>query len=100
MDRNIPLLFRPLPPFFIFETHPHPLIFYLIPHPLLLKEKGSKRFIIINLAPLLKERGWGEVINKKGHPFRQPQHISIYFYLFQITFCTHIQPGCRESLQF
>jgi len=42
--------------------HPQsPSCFYLIPHPLLLEEKWCKKHIISILAPLLKERGWGEV---------------------------------------
>jgi hypothetical protein len=41
----------------------------LIPLPiaigtLLLKEKGCKNHISCSLAPLLKERGWGEVYGK------------------------------------
>jgi hypothetical protein len=47
---------------------------HLIPHPLLLKEKGWKNKKISIIAPLLKERGWGEVLNitlysaKDSHP--------------------------------
>jgi hypothetical protein len=35
--------------------------FYLILHLLLLKEKECNTNIIRDIAPLLKERGWGEV---------------------------------------
>jgi len=35
--------------------------FYLILHLLLLKEKECNTNIISDIAPLLKERGWGEV---------------------------------------
>jgi hypothetical protein len=34
---------------------------YLILHLLLLKEKECSSYIYNNIAPLLKERGWGEV---------------------------------------
>jgi len=38
------------------------VVFYLIPLPLLLEEKGRVSAKVIRiLAPLLKERGWGEV---------------------------------------
>jgi hypothetical protein len=41
------------------------LNFYLILHLLLLKEKECNELIYSCIAPLLKERGWGEV-KKKG----------------------------------
>jgi hypothetical protein len=42
-----------------------PLKDYLIPQPLLPGEKGSKNHLINNLAPLPRERGWGEVDLKR-----------------------------------
>jgi hypothetical protein len=39
-----------------------PLLFYLIPQPLLPGEKGCNNHLIIDLAPLPWERGWGEVL--------------------------------------
>jgi hypothetical protein len=38
----------------------------LIPHPLLPGEKGSKNLLIRLLAPLPRERGWGEAIKREG----------------------------------
>jgi hypothetical protein len=41
-------------------------VFHLILHLLLLKEKECNTYISNNIAPLLKERGWGEVKNNRG----------------------------------
>jgi hypothetical protein len=40
--------------------------FYLILQPLLLKAKGCNNHLIIDLAPLPWERGWGEAAFIKG----------------------------------
>jgi hypothetical protein len=45
----------------IFNYFEKYFLYYLILHLLLLKEKECKAQIISFIAPLLKERGWGEV---------------------------------------
>jgi hypothetical protein len=50
-------------------TKPHLLILILNPLPPSPEREGGILMIYNSLAPLLKERGWGEVIHKKGRQF-------------------------------